>query len=351
MTDQKSAEPAELEAAARREIAAAGDAEGLQQAKARYLGRKGRVQALFGAIPGLQPEERRGFGQRINAVKDAIEAAVAARAEALEQASHRAELAAHAVDVTLPGRRPALAPVHPITAALAQVESVFSRLGFEVADGPEVEYDDFNFTALNFPPDHPARDMQDTLFVADPGDVPKVMRTHTSPVQVRTMLQHDPPVRVICPGKVYRRDTPDASHSPVFHQVEGLMVGHGVSFAELKGVLRHAVKELFGTDRLRFRASFFPFTEPSAEVDMECFKCGGAGCGLCGRSGWIEILGSGMVDPNVFRAVGYPEDVTGWAFGMGVERIAMLLHGIDDIRLFYGGDLRFLAQFSGLGTP
>ncbi len=351
MSNGTAAEPAALEAAARQEIAAAAAPEALQQAKSHYLGRKGRVQALFRAIPTLPPEERKGFGQRVNALKGAIEEAVTARAEELERAAHSAELSEHAVDVTLPGRPPEATPLHPITATLEEVEAVFARLGFSVADGPEAEYDRFNFEALNFPPDHPARDMQDTFFVAGEGDEPLVLRTHTSPVQVRVMLQYDPPVRVICPGRVYRCDTADASHSPVFHQVEGLMVGEGVSFAELKGVLKHAVRELFGTEHLRFRPSFFPFTEPSAEVDMACVFCGQKGCGVCKRTGWIEILGAGMVDVNVFSAVGYPDDVTGWAFGMGIERIAMLRHGIDDIRLFFGGDLRFLEQFHGTLAP
>ena len=351
MSDGSSADPAALEVAARREIAAAADPEALQQAKSHYLGRKGKVPALFRVIPTLAPEERKGFGQRINRLKQRIEAAVTERGEELERAAHAAELAEHTVDVTLPGRRPAAAPLHPISATLEEVEAVFAKLGFAVADGPEVEYDRFNFEALNFPPEHPARDMQDTFFVAGDGDEPLVLRTHTSPVQVRVMLQYDPPVRVICPGRVYRCDTADASHSPVFHQVEGLMVGHGVSFAELKGVLRHTIRELFGTEQLRFRPSFFPFTEPSAEVDMACVFCGQKGCAVCKRTGWIEILGSGMVDVNVFSAVGYPEDVTGWAFGMGIERIAMLRHGIDDIRLFFGGDLRFLEQFHGTLAP
>lgn len=342
---------AELEAEASAAVNDAADAETLQQAKARFLGRKGQVQELFRAIPTLPPDQRKSFGQQINALKETIEGFVAERSAALKAADRAEELSAHSVDITLPGRELIAAPPHPITATLDEIEALFSAMGFQVADGPEIELDRFNFEALNFPADHPARDMQDTFFVEELGPNPAVLRTHTSPVQIRAMLQYDPPVRVICPGRVYRCDTPDASHSPVFHQVEGLMVGEQVSFAELKGILQHAIQSLFGTDKLRFRPSFFPFTEPSAEVDMACVFCDQGGCPVCKKTGWIEILGAGMVDPEVFAAVGYPPDkVTGWAFGMGIERIAMLRHGIRDIRLFFEGDLRFLSQFDGMGA-
>jgi phenylalanyl-tRNA synthetase alpha chain len=246
------------------------------------------------------------------------------------------------VDVTLPGRRVPSGKKHPLTQTLDEIIDIFSRLGFDVVEGPEVELDYYNFEALNIPKGHPAREMQATFFVADE----VVLRTHTSPVQVRTMEKHRPPIRVICPGAVYRCDS-DPTHSPMFHQVEGLLVDKGVTFADLKGVLTTFVRQIFGEGtRLRFRPSFFPFTEPSAEVDIECFLCGGKGCGVCSGTGWLEILGSGMVDPAVYRFVNYnPEEVTGFAFGMGIERIAMLKYGINDIRLFFSNDLRFLRQF------
>jgi phenylalanyl-tRNA synthetase alpha chain len=332
---------ADIESQARTAIAAAASFAELDQIKAPFVGRKGEVQGLFRLIPTLDPSERGSFGKRINALKQAIEGFVEARGDELRGAARDDELADNAVDVTLPGRAQPICPPHPLTATLLEIEAVFSAMGFSVAEGPEVEWEALNFDALNFPPNHPARDMQDTFFVQPEGDAAKqVLRTHTSPVQVRTMLQHDPPIRVICPGRVYRSETQDASHSAVFHQVEGLMVGEGVSFAELKGVLQHVVRELFGTDELRFRPSFFPFTEPSAEVDMRWTAPDG-------RRRWLEIMGCGMVDPAVFRSVGYPEGVTGWAFGMGVERMAMLRHGVDDIRHFFSGDLRFLRQFAG----
>jgi phenylalanyl-tRNA synthetase alpha chain len=246
------------------------------------------------------------------------------------------------IDVTLPGRRIPVGKRHPLTQILDAIIDIFSRLGFEVVEGPEVELDYYNFEALNIPKGHPAREMQATFFISD--DV--VLRTHTSPVQARTMEKKRPPVRVISPGAVYRCDS-DPSHSPMFHQVEGLLVDKGVTFADLKGVLTAFVHQMFGKEtKLRFRPSFFPFTEPSAEIDIECFICGGKGCGICSNTGWLEILGSGMVDPAVYKFVNYdPEEVTGFAFGLGIERIAMLKFGINDIRLFFTNDLRFLRQF------
>jgi len=332
---------AEIEGRAKVAIEGAASFPDLEQAKAPFVGRKGELQALFRIIPTLPADERGTFGKRINALKEAVEGFVQARSAALRAAQLELELAENAIDVTLPGRPQATCPPHPLTATLEEIESVFRSMGFAVAEGPEVEWEALNFDALNFPPNHPARDMQDTFFVDSGGTGPQVLRTHTSPVQIRTMLQHDPPVRIICPGRVYRSETQDASHSAVFHQVEGLMVGEGVSFAQLKGVLQHVVTELFGTDELRFRPSYFPFTEPSAEVDMRWKMADG-------RDRWLEILGCGMVDPEVFKAVGYPAEVTGWAFGMGVERMAMLRHGVDDIRHFFSGDLRFLRQFAGV---
>jgi phenylalanyl-tRNA synthetase alpha chain len=247
------------------------------------------------------------------------------------------------VDLTLPGRRPPFGSVHPLTRVHDEIVSIFVGLGFSVAEGPEIESDYYNFEALNLPPDHPARDMQDTFYLSQD----TLLRTHTSPVQIRTMQAQKPPVRIICPGKVYRRDA-DITHSPQFTQFEGLAVDRDISMADLKGTLELFALEMFGPrSKIRFRPSFFPFTEPSAEVDVLCFLCGGDGCRVCKQSGWLEILGSGMVHPQVLRNVGYdPEEVTGWAFGMGVERIAMLKYGVDDIRLFFENDLRFLRQFA-----
>ncbi|HEY5497051.1 MAG TPA: phenylalanine--tRNA ligase subunit alpha, partial [Syntrophales bacterium] len=246
------------------------------------------------------------------------------------------------IDVTLPGRAVGLGHLHPVTRVSQEICRIFARMGFNVVEGPEVETDYYNFEALNIPKDHPARDMQDTFYVEDN----IVLRTHTSPVQIRTMEKMKPPVRILSPGRVYRPDS-DVSHTPMFHQIEGLMVDRGVTFGDLKGTLTYFLRQIFGEDiLLRFRPSFFPFTEPSAEVDIKCVMCGGKGCRVCGQSGWLEILGSGMVDPAVFENVGYdPEEVTGFAFGLGVERIAMLKYGISDIRLFFENDWRFLEQF------
>jgi phenylalanyl-tRNA synthetase alpha chain len=275
-------------------------------------------------------------------VKDDLETRVEA---ALEQAREQAKaerLSAERIDVTLPGRRRARGSKHPVTLVVEEVSDIFAGLGFAVAEGPEIEHDWYNFEALNFPPEHPARDMQDTFFVENN----LLLRTHTSPVQIRTMLAKKPPVRIIAPGTVYRCDS-DATHSPMFHQIEGLMVDRGVSFADLKGILTIFTNQLFGQKTgVRLRPSFFPFTEPSAEVDIACVICGGKGCRVCKQSGWLEILGAGMVDPEVFRHVGYDsEDISGFAFGMGIERIAMLKYGISDMRLLFENDVRFLKQF------
>src|SRR5262245_27871231 len=316
----------------------------LEEVRVKYLGKKGLLTQLLRSLPSLPPAERPVVGREANEAKTAIEAALEARVGAVEQTERRARLAADRVDLSLPGRRVVPGVRHPLALVLDEIIDVFVGLGFAVADGPEVESDYYNFEALNIPRDHPARDMQDTFYVSE--DI--LLRTHTSPVQIRTMLRQKPPVRIICPGRVYRRDALDMTHSPVFHQVEGLAVDRDISMADLRGTLELFARELFGPDsRIRFRPSFFPFTEPSAEVDVLCFACKGAGCRLCKASGWLEILGSGMVHPQVLRTVGYdPEEVTGWAFGMGVERIAMLRYGIDDIRLFFENDLRFLGQFA-----
>ncbi|MDR0966171.1 MAG: phenylalanine--tRNA ligase subunit alpha [Myxococcales bacterium] len=332
------------------------DPASLEAARVATLGMKGSVTRLFERIPKLDKSLRRAFGQRANALRAHIEARHEARKVALDREALDRELKGPKLDVTLPGRRAALGHRHPVSRTLDDVSAIFLELGFDVAEGPEIELDDYNFEALNIPADHPARDMQDTFWVApeslgahDAGALDGktvVLRTHTSPVQIRTMLAHAPPIRIIAPGKVYRCDS-DVTHTPMFHQVEGLLVDKGVTFAELKGTLDAFVRSLFGAStRTRFRPSYFPFTEPSAEVDISCVHCGGKGCRICKQTGWLEILGAGMVHPNVFRAVGYdPSEVSGFAFGLGVERIAMLRYGVDDLRSFFENDARFLEQF------
>ncbi len=314
----------------------------VSEIRVRVLGRKGNLTELLKRLGTLPGDERREIGRKANEIKEDIEARVEECLRRIHEQEREEKLGKERIDVTLPGRRVVLGKKHPLTQILDEIVHIFSRLGFEVVEGPEVELDYYNFEALNIPKGHPAREMQATFFVSE--DV--VLRTHTSPVQVRTMEKKRPPVRVICPGAVYRCDS-DPTHSPMFHQVEGLLVDKGVTFSDLKGVLTVFVHQMFGKGtRLRFRPSFFPFTEPSAEIDIECFICGGGGCSVCSNTGWLEILGSGMVDPAVYRFVNYdPEEVTGFAFGMGIERIAMLKYGINDIRLFFTNDMRFLKQF------
>ena len=329
---------------AREAVAAARSSADLEQARVRFLGRQGVLTQLLRSLGTLAPEERRLVGAAANEAKRMLEALLEERlAEALES-ERRAQRTRARLDLTLPGRRPARGVLHPLTRVHDEIVAIFAGLGFSVVDGPEVETDYYNFEALNIPRDHPARDMQDTLYLTES----TLLRTHTSPVQIRTMLAQKPPVRIIVPGRVFRRDVADASHSPMFHQVEGLAVDRNVTMADLKGTLGLFAREMFGPEsRIRFRPSFFPFTEPSAEVDVLCFVCHGQGCRLCKQGGWLEILGSGMVHPQVLKNVGYdPEDVMGWAFGMGIERIAMLKYGIDDLRLFFDNDLRFLRQFA-----
>jgi len=306
------------------------------------LGRKGSLTQLLKSLGTLPEADRREIGRRANQVKGDLEAKIEEALMRIKERERRTALEREKIDVTLPGRQVPVGKKHPITQTLDEIIDIFSRLGFEVVEGPDVELDYYNFEALNIPKGHPAREMQATFFISDE----VVLRTHTSPMEVRTMEKHPPPVRIISPGAVYRRDL-DPTHSPMFHQVEGLLVDRGITFADLKGVLTVFVHQMFGKEtKLRFRPSFFPFTEPSAEVDIECFICGGKGCGVCSNTGWLEILGSGMTDPAVFEFVNYdPEEVTGFAFGMGVERIAMLKYGINDIRLFFTNDLRFLRQF------
>jgi phenylalanyl-tRNA synthetase alpha chain len=326
---------------ARAAIERSGSLAELEDLRVKWLGRKGGLTQLLHGLKDLSPEERPAAGQAANAAKEELTRALEVRAEALKQASWR--LTPREVpDPTLPGRPTELGRVHILSRTLQEIEDIFLAMGFSVAEGPEVETEHYNFTAMNFPPDHPARDMHDTFFVDDQ----VLLRTHTSPVQVRLMERQAPPLRAIMPGKTYRCDD-DATHSPMFTQVEGLMIDEGVTFAHLKSVLTLFVRRMFGeAAALRFRPSFFPFTEPSAEVDMTCVKCRGRGCSLCKGSGWIEILGAGMVHPAVLRNGGIdPQRYTGFAFGMGVERVAMLKHGIDNMRYFYENDLRFLLQF------
>jgi phenylalanyl-tRNA synthetase alpha chain len=319
----------------------------LESLRVEFLGRKGKLAAAMGALAQMGPEDKPAAGKKANEAKNALVALLESRQAELE--AEAAKDALSGFDPSLPGRRPAIGSLHPVTLAMQEICEVLIGLGFEVVSGPEVENDWHNFEALNMPPDHPARDMQDTLYVSER----VLLRTHTSPLQVRTMLSRKPPVAVIAPGKVYRRDS-DLTHTPMFHQIEGLLVDKNVSMADLRGTLTAFVRQLFGANtNVRFRPSFFPFTEPSAEVDISCVLCGGEGhikgepCRVCKKTGWVEILGCGMVDPNVFAAVDYdPEVVSGFAFGLGVERVAMLKYGIGDLRMFFENDVRFLEQFS-----
>lgn len=316
----------------------------LEQVKARYLGKEGRLTELLKGLGRLPAEQRPAAGARINLVKQSIESALQVRRDALQQRALQQKLAAEALDVTLPGRGLGCGGLHPVTRTLERIESLFCSIGFAVASGPEIESDFYNFTALNIPENHPARAMHDTFYI----DGQHVLRTHTSPVQIRYMENHAPPLKIIAPGRVYRCDS-DVTHSPMFHQVEGLWISEDVSFAALKGVLADFMQRFFERDdlRVRFRPSFFPFTEPSAEMDIACVMCGGKGCRVCSHSGWLEVLGSGMVHPNVLKHVNIDsEKYLGFAFGLGVERLAMLRYGVSDLRLFYEGDLRFLKQFN-----
>jgi phenylalanyl-tRNA synthetase alpha chain len=310
--------------------------------RTKYLGRKGLLTALLRNISAVPPDQRAIFGKRSNEIKDILSGRIEAALEDAHISNKDDVLLKQKIDVTLPGRRVSYGRLHPVTQVRREICDIFLRLGFSIAEGPEVELEYYNFEALNMPADHPARDMQATFYVEDG----IVLRTQTSPVQVREMEKMRPPVKIISPGRVYRHDS-DVSHTPMFHQIEGLLVDRGVTFADLKGILTYFLKEVFGPDTiLRFRPSFFPFTEPSAEVDIRCMLCGGSGCRVCGQSGWIEVLGSGMVDPAVFKYVDYdPEEVTGFAFGLGIDRIALLKYGVSDLRLLFENDWRFLEQF------
>ncbi len=314
----------------------------LEELRIKYFGRKGLLSTVMRGMGALTDAERPVIGKLANEVRQNLTKAFEEVGERLNQQDREKQLAAEAIDITLPGRRPQMGKKHPITQTIDRVQQIFRGMGFHVADGPEIEHEYYNFDALNTPADHPARDLQDTLYITDE----VLLRTHTSPVQVRFMEKHKPPVRIIVPGKAYRLDY-DVSHTPTFHQVEGLLVDYRVTFSELKGVLQSFARQMFGdqTD-MRFRPHFFPFTEPSAEVDISCTVCSGKGCRTCSGTGWLEILGAGAVDPNVFQFANYsPDEVTGFAFGMGVERIASIRYGIPDIRALYENDLRFLRQF------
>jgi phenylalanyl-tRNA synthetase alpha chain len=327
---------------ARSALSGAQDLAGVEEVRVRFLGKKGALTLYLKQLGSLPEELRPHAGQVVNQAKQAVQQAVEARRAELEAAQLQAKLAAQRIDVTLPGRAQASGTLHPVTRTLRRIEALFSQLGFEVAEGPEIEDDYHNFEALNIPLLHPARAMHDTFYI----DEHTLLRTHTSPVQIRVMEKRRPPLRVIAPGRVYRRDS-DITHTPMFHQVEGLLVDERISFCDLKGVLDDFLRQFFERDlEIRFRPSYFPFTEPSAEVDIRCVMCGGSGCRVCKNSGWLEVLGCGMVHPQVFAQVGVDnEEFTGFAFGMGVERLAMLRYGINDLRLFFENDLRFLRQF------
>jgi phenylalanyl-tRNA synthetase alpha chain len=332
-----------LLAEARQQIDAAADAVALDQVRVRYLGKSGIVTAQLRQLKNLPEAERPLVGERINQVKQRLQEAIEARAAALERLRVEEQLVRESLDITLPGRARGVGGLHPVTRVMDRIESIFARIGYEVAVGPEVEDEFHNFEALNIPADHPARAMHDTFYI----DSRRLLRTHTSPVQIRVMQSRRPPLRVIAPGRVYRRDS-DVTHTPMFHQVEGFMVDESVSFADLKGTITDFLQAFFQKDSpVRFRASYFPFTEPSAEVDIACVICGGKGCRVCKDSGWLEVMGCGMIHPRVFENVGIDnERYTGFAFGLGVERLAMLYYGVNDLRLFFENDLRFLRQFS-----
>ena len=321
---------------------AAPDAD-LETLRIRYLGKKGELTAVLRGMGKLSAEERPVIGQIANEVREAIENELTARAQEQKTAALAARLSAEKLDVTVPGTVPEIGHIHPLDRVQRDMEEIFIGMGFDIVEGPEVEYDYYNFQALNIPPDHPARDTQDTFYITDN----ILLRSQTSPVQARTMEKRKPPIRIISPGRVYRSDAMDATHSPLFHQMEGLVVDKNVTMGDLKGTLEMFAKKMFGEEtKVRFRPHHFPFTEPSAEVDVSCFACGGKGCRLCKGEGWIEILGAGMVHPNVLRMCNIdPDEYSGFAFGMGVERVTMLKYHIDDIRHLYENDVRFLSQF------
>ncbi len=333
----------EIESRVLQELSALRDLPALEELRVRVLGRKGELTGLLRSLGQAPAEERPKLGQLVNAARETLEQALEARAEALKGAVKEARLREEAIDVTLPGKTRSAGSLHPMYLVQDQLLNIFTGMGFEAVEGPEVEFDHYNFELLNLPKNHPARDAQDTFYIDDE----IVLRTHTSPVQARVMTTRKPPIRVVCPGRVYRVDECDATHSPVFHQLEGLVVDEGISMGDLKGTLDLFARKLYGDDiKTRFRPSFFPFTEPSAEFDVSCAACGGAGCRICKGSGWIEVLGCGMVNPKVLDMCGIDAmKYTGFAFGMGIERLTILKYNVPDMRYLYENDLRFLAQF------
>jgi len=325
------------------EIKAADSLERLEEFRLRYLGRKGILAQLTATIPSMPQEERASFGQKVNSLKNKLNLLIEGQEKLIQSDKKDSEVSYY--DIGMPGVAQEIGHLHPLTQVNDEICRIFNRIGFSIVEGPEIESEYNNFTGLNIPLEHPSREAFDTFYLKD---YPKMLlRSHTSPVQVRAMKKHKPPLAIIVPGKVYRPDAVDASHSFMFHQVEGFMVDKGIRFSDLKGILELFARTVFGDDiKMRFRPHFFPFTEPSAEVDISCIICKGKGCSVCGRKGWLEILGAGMIHPNVFKEVGIdPKKYNGFAFGMGVERIAMLKYGINDIRLFFENDLRFLKQF------
>lgn len=324
-------------------LTAVSDPKLLEELRVKYLGKKGELTAILKKMGSLSPEDRPKVGQRANEVRSAIEQLIEQKVTEIKAAMQQKKLESEHLDVTMPGKTRPLGKAHPLTKVLDEVKEIFLGMGFSVAEGPEVELDYYNFEALNLPKDHPARDTQDTFYISDN----VLLRTQTSPIQVRTMEKQKPPIRIIAPGRVYRSDAVDATHSPLFHQIEGLVVDKGITMADLKGTLEMFVKRLYGEESVvRFRPHHFPFTEPSAEMDVQCFSCHGEGCRLCKGEGWIEVLGCGMVHPKVLSICGIdPEEYSGFAFGMGLERIVMRRYNIDDLRLFFENDVRFLDQF------
>lgn len=326
-----------------KKLAQIGDVKELDNLRVRYVGKKGELTSILKQMGKLSAEERPVIGQLANEVRNSIDKAISDRLFELKAQAIEKQLISEAIDVTMPGKKPAIGKKHPLTTVMEEIEEIFTGMGFDIAEGPEVEYDYYNFEALNIPKNHPARDTQDTFYITDN----ILLRTQTSPVQIRVMENQKPPIRIIAPGRVYRSDSVDATHSPVFHQIEGLVVDRGITMADLKGTLEILAKRLYGEDvKVRFRPHHFPFTEPSAEMDAMCFSCHGDGCRLCKGEGWIEILGCGMVHPKVLKNCGIDaSEYSGFAFGLGLERVAMRRYNIDDLRLFYENDLRFLKQF------
>lgn len=332
---------AQLKEQAQSSIESAASLQELEEIRVSLLGKKGELTEISKGMKTLSPEERPVIGQLVNETREFISQILDEKNNQLKEKEKKSKTRAGNSYITLPGEEVELGTTHPITETMNFMKDIFIEMGFDVADGPEIEKVEYNFDALNIPETHPSRDITDTFYISDN----VVLRTQTSPVQVRYMLEHKPPFRMICPGKVYRPDY-DVSHTPMFHQMEGLMIGENISFANLKGILTHFVKKVFGETEVRFRPHFFPFTEPSAEMDVQCAVCKGKGCRVCKDSGWLEIMGCGMVDPEVLKAVGYdPNEVSGFAFGVGIERVTMLRHGIDDLRAFFENDIRFLKQF------